>query len=83
MEENGESHYDELQQSSRVHRIYLEEIADEQTNNIGVNLLQLIAAEEKRSVARAFSLVERVRNEPVDVQLEKSDAGSDRNHHGL
>ena len=68
MEQNPDSHYDELLKSSRVHRIYLEEIANEQTNNIGVNLLQLIAIEEKRSVVRAFGLVERVRNEPADVQ---------------
>jgi len=68
IEENSDSHYDELLEGSRVHRVYLEEFTNEETNNIGVNLLQLIAIEEKRSVARAFTLVERVRNEPVDVQ---------------
>jgi len=68
MEAKGEGHYDELLKSRRVHCVYLEEIADEETNNIGVNLVRLIAIEEKRSVVQASSLVERVRNEPADVQ---------------
>ena len=67
-EHNHIGHYDVLLESSRVHRIYLEDIAEQRTDEIGINLLQLIAIEEKKAAARAFDLVERVREKPTDVQ---------------
>ena len=57
-----------LLESSRVHRIDLKDIAEQRTDKIGINLLQLIALEEKKAAARAFDLVERVRERSTDVQ---------------
>ena len=71
-EDNHIGHYDVLLESSRVHRIYLEDIAEQRTDEIGINLLQLIAIEEEKAAARAFSLVERVRKKPADVQWKAS-----------
>ncbi len=52
-----------LLSGSQVTRIYLDELGDQETQSIGINLMQLIIAPESEAIAQARELIHRVQQE--------------------
>ena len=55
-------HYEELLNSERVRRLYIDELSAEGSESLGVRLVQLVVTPEAEAVAAARSLVAQTRN---------------------
>lgn len=64
--------FNEIVRLSRVRRIYLDELAKDSTQTLGVAVLRLIIEGEATAIAQAQSLVERAREELIDEATQKN-----------
>ena len=61
VETDGSLHYSTLLESNRIKRIYLEDIKDPPTDRMGLQLIQLIVADEEKAINAAQNLLKRIK----------------------
>lgn len=63
--------YQDLLDSQRVSRFYLDELDDELQTSVGLATLQLVIADENNAIEQGRGLIERVRREFNDEQQQQ------------
>ena len=61
VETDGSLHYSTLLESERIKRIYLEDLKDPPTDRMGLQLIQLIVADEEKAINAAQNLLKRIK----------------------
>ena len=61
VETDGSLHYSTLLESDRIKRIYLEDLKDSPTDRMGLQLIQLIVADEEKAINAAQNLLKRIK----------------------
>ena len=71
VDSSNTQHYQELLNSQRIQRIYINELETSDTKSLGIAIIGLIVSEETEAVETAKPIIQKVRQEMINQQQQR------------